>query len=174
MTVETNGTVDAGGRRGAGRPHPAGPVAALHQLRGATAVARKSSKTSCRSTSNLLRKVDELELSVRSTNCLKNDNIVYIGDLVQKTEAEMLHTPELRPQVAQRDQGNAGADGPASRHGNPRLAAGEHRGTGQAPGRALLARRRRKSVMRHGHQRPEVQPHLQRIARPCSPTWRRP
>src|SRR5579872_6654695 len=36
---------------------------------------------------NLLRKVDELELSVRSANCLKNDNIVYIGDLVQKTEA---------------------------------------------------------------------------------------
>ncbi len=33
---------------------------------------------------NLLRKVDELELSVRSANCLKNDNIVYIGDLVQK------------------------------------------------------------------------------------------
>src|SRR6185437_4049794 len=41
---------------------------------------------------NLLRKVDELELSVRSANCLKNDNIVYIGDLVQKTEAEMLRT----------------------------------------------------------------------------------
>jgi len=41
---------------------------------------------------NLLRKVDELELSVRSANCLKNDNIIYIGDLVQKTEAEMLRT----------------------------------------------------------------------------------
>ena len=35
---------------------------------------------------NLLRKVDELELSVRSMNCLKNDNIIYIGDLVQKSE----------------------------------------------------------------------------------------
>ncbi|HTT81683.1 MAG TPA: DNA-directed RNA polymerase subunit alpha [Stellaceae bacterium] len=44
---------------------------------------------------NLLRKVDELELSVRSANCLKNDNIVYIGDLVQKTEAEMLRTPNF-------------------------------------------------------------------------------
>ncbi|HFD16625.1 MAG TPA: DNA-directed RNA polymerase subunit alpha [Rhodospirillales bacterium] len=44
---------------------------------------------------NLLRKVDELELSVRSMNCLKNDNIVYIGDLVQKTEAEMLRTPNF-------------------------------------------------------------------------------
>jgi len=44
---------------------------------------------------NLLRKVDELELSVRSMNCLKNDNIIYIGDLVQKTEPEMLRTPNF-------------------------------------------------------------------------------
>ncbi len=44
---------------------------------------------------NLLRRVDELELSVRSANCLKNDNIIYIGDLVQKTEAEMLRTPNF-------------------------------------------------------------------------------
>ena len=44
---------------------------------------------------NLLKKVEELELSVRSANCLKNDNIVYIGDLVQKTESEMLRTPNF-------------------------------------------------------------------------------
>ena len=44
---------------------------------------------------NLLLKVDELELSVRSANCLKNDNIIYIGDLVQKSEAEMLRTPNF-------------------------------------------------------------------------------
>lgn len=44
---------------------------------------------------NLLKKVDELELSVRSMNCLKNDNIVYLGDLVQKSEAEMLKTPNF-------------------------------------------------------------------------------
>ena len=44
---------------------------------------------------NLLRKVDELELSVRSQNCLKNDNIVYIGDLVQKSENEMMKTPNF-------------------------------------------------------------------------------
>jgi len=43
----------------------------------------------------MLRKVDELELSVRSANCLKNDNIVYIGDLVQKSESEMLRTPNF-------------------------------------------------------------------------------
>lgn len=44
---------------------------------------------------NLLKKVEELELSVRSANCLKNDNIIYIGELVQKTEAEMLRTPNF-------------------------------------------------------------------------------
>ncbi len=43
----------------------------------------------------LLRKVDELELSVRSANCLKNDNLIYIGDLVQKSDAEMLRTPNF-------------------------------------------------------------------------------
>ena len=41
---------------------------------------------------NLLRSVDELELSVRAANCLQSANIRYIGDLVQKTEAEMLKT----------------------------------------------------------------------------------
>tara|TARA_Y100001968_G_scaffold304148_1_gene318918 strand:+ start:1795 stop:2811 length:1017 start_codon:yes stop_codon:yes gene_type:complete len=44
---------------------------------------------------NLLRKVEELELSVRSANCLKNDEIIYIGDLVQKSESEMLRTPNF-------------------------------------------------------------------------------
>ena len=43
----------------------------------------------------LLRPVDELELTVRSANCLKNDDIICIGDLVQKTEAEMLRTPNF-------------------------------------------------------------------------------
>jgi len=44
---------------------------------------------------NLMRKVDELELSVRSANCLKNDNIIYIGDLVLKSESDMLRTPNF-------------------------------------------------------------------------------
>jgi DNA-directed RNA polymerase subunit alpha len=44
---------------------------------------------------NLLRKVEELELSVRSANCLKNDNIIYIGDLVLKSESDMLRTPNF-------------------------------------------------------------------------------
>lgn len=44
---------------------------------------------------NLLKKVEELELSVRSANCLKNDDITYIGDLVQKSEGDMLRTPNF-------------------------------------------------------------------------------
>lgn len=44
---------------------------------------------------NYLRKVEEMELSVRSANCLKNENIIYLGDLVQKTEQEMLRTPNF-------------------------------------------------------------------------------
>jgi DNA-directed RNA polymerase subunit alpha len=43
----------------------------------------------------MLRPVDELELTVRAANCLKAENIYYIGDLVQKTEAELLKTPNL-------------------------------------------------------------------------------
>ena len=55
----------------------------------------KSSQEKLPYNHNLLKKVEELELSVRSANCLKNDNIVYIGDLVQKTESEMLRTPNF-------------------------------------------------------------------------------
>ena len=44
---------------------------------------------------NLLRKVEELDLSLRSSNCLKKENIVYIGDLVSKSESELLRTPNF-------------------------------------------------------------------------------
>jgi DNA-directed RNA polymerase subunit alpha len=43
----------------------------------------------------MLKKIEEIELSVRLATCLRNDNIIYIGDLVQKTEAEMLRTPNF-------------------------------------------------------------------------------
>ena len=56
---------------------------------------REEARTEPEFNPNLLRKVDELELSVRSANCLKNDNIVYIGDLIQKSEPEMLRTPNF-------------------------------------------------------------------------------
>jgi DNA-directed RNA polymerase alpha subunit len=42
-----------------------------------------------------LKKVDELDFTVRTANCLKNDNVVYVGDLVQRTEAEMRRTPNF-------------------------------------------------------------------------------
>ena len=58
-------------------------------------VEKKIQTTELEFNKNLLRKVDELELSVRSMNCLKNDNIIYIGDLVQKSESEMLRTPNF-------------------------------------------------------------------------------
>ena len=60
-----------------------------------TEVVKAPKSTELEFNKNLLRKVDELELSVRSMNCLKNDNIIYIGDLVQKTEPEMLRTPNF-------------------------------------------------------------------------------
>jgi len=59
------------------------------------AVSEEEEKDELPFNKNLLRKVDELELSVRSANCLKNDNIIYIGDLVQKTESDMLRTPNF-------------------------------------------------------------------------------
>ena len=43
----------------------------------------------------LLRPVDDLELTVRSANCLKAENIYYIGDLIRRTEVELLKTPNL-------------------------------------------------------------------------------
>ncbi len=43
----------------------------------------------------LLRPVDDLELTVRTANCLKAENIFYIGDLIQRTEVELLKTPNL-------------------------------------------------------------------------------
>ena len=43
----------------------------------------------------LLRPIDDLELTVRSANCLKAESILYIGDLVQRTEVELLKTPNL-------------------------------------------------------------------------------
>ena len=71
----------------------------------------------------LLKKVDELELSVRSSNCLKNDNIIYIGDLVQKTEAEMLRTPNFGRKSLNEIKEVLSSMGLRLGHGNPRLAA---------------------------------------------------
>ena len=94
----------------------------------------------------LLKKVDELELSVRSANCLKNDNIVYIGDLIQKTEAEMLRTPNFGRKSLNEIKEVLARHGPSSRHGSRRLAAGEHRRARQALRGALLRPARRAGI----------------------------
>jgi DNA-directed RNA polymerase alpha subunit len=107
LTIETDGTVtpeDAlAMRRGSSRTscscsststsgdaHRAAPA-----MIGQPAMAAETPADTNQLNRYLLKKVDELELSVRSANCLKNDNIIYIGDLVQKTEAEMLRTPNF-------------------------------------------------------------------------------
>jgi len=95
LEVETNGTI---------KPEDAVAFAArilqdqlqvFVNFQEPTAVAKEEAKDELPFSRHLLRKVEELELSVRSANCLKNDNIVYIGDLVQKTEADMLRTPNF-------------------------------------------------------------------------------
>ena len=58
-------------------------------------VALEASEADLPFNKHLLKKVDDLELSVRSQNCLRNENIIYIGDLVIKSEQEMLKTPNF-------------------------------------------------------------------------------
>jgi hypothetical protein len=75
---------------------------------------------------------------VRSANCLKNDNIVYIGDLIQKTEAEMLRTPNFGSKSLNEIKEVLAQMGLHLGMEVPELAAGEHRRTGQALRRSLL------------------------------------
>lgn len=56
----------------------------------------------------LLRPVDDLELTVRSANCLKAENIYYIGDLIQRTEVEPVENAEPGQEVPDRNQGRSG------------------------------------------------------------------
>ena len=160
----------------------------------AVASPRASSRTSCSSSSTSrsrsqaqpseraaraavqpepARKVDELELSVRSANCLKNDNIVYIGDLVQKTEAEMLRTPnfgrkslnEIKEVLAQMGL-HLGMEVPGWPPENiEELAKVEE---------PLLSRLAfaAEGKMRHRIRGRQAQPRVVATARPCSPTWR--
>ncbi len=105
LTVETDGTVtpeDAVAYAGrilqdqlAVFVHFEEALASSSQLIGQPASATTAEDEANQLNRYLLKKVDELELSVRSANCLKNDNIIYIGDLVQKSEAEMLRTPNF-------------------------------------------------------------------------------
>ena len=93
MEIETNGTIDAeeAVRRAAKILHE--QVSVFVQLKESeTADAEVLEE---RIDPVLLRSVDDLELTVRSANCLKAENIYYIGDLIQRTEVELLKTPNL-------------------------------------------------------------------------------
>jgi DNA-directed RNA polymerase subunit alpha len=96
MDVETNGTVTPEDAVGLAARILQDQLSVFVNFEEPTSETRDQAKTAeLEFNRNLLKKVDELELSVRSANCLKNDNIVYIGDLIQKTEAEMLRTPNF-------------------------------------------------------------------------------
>jgi DNA-directed RNA polymerase subunit alpha len=93
IELETNGTID---------PEKAIRMAAtilrqqlsvIVDLEGTISIEAKAEKNEIDPI--LLRPVDELELTVRSANCLKAENILYIGDLIQKNEQELLKTPNL-------------------------------------------------------------------------------
>jgi len=72
-------------------------LAAFADLKGVATIAEVGSKGPSSPVVDpiLLRPVDELELTVRSANCLKAENIYYIGDLIQRSETELLKTPNL-------------------------------------------------------------------------------
>ena len=119
VDVWTNGSVNAARRGVAGGEADSRSPEHLHQpRRGRRAAAGRAGRSAARRrvNENLDKSVEELELSVRSYNCLKNANIRTIRELVQKTEGRDAEDEELRPQVAERDQGNPAHDGPEPRH----------------------------------------------------------
>ena len=95
MTVETNGTVDAEDAVAYSARIFQDQLSMFVNFDDPKEVVEKVKPSEPEFNRNLLKRVEELELSVRSMNCLKNDNIIYIGDLVQKTEPEMLRTPNF-------------------------------------------------------------------------------
>ena len=94
MTVETNGTVDAEDAIAYSARIFQDQLSMFVNFEDPQEVVKEVKSSEPEFNRNLLR-VEELELSVRSMNCLKNDNIIYIGDLVQKTEPEMLEPQTL-------------------------------------------------------------------------------
>ena len=95
MTVETNGTVDAEDAIAYSARIFQDQLSMFVNFEDPQEVIKEVKTSEPEFNRNLLKRVEELELSVRSMNCLKNDNIIYIGDLVQKTEPEMLRTPNF-------------------------------------------------------------------------------
>jgi len=100
LEIETNGAINAEDAVRASAKILVEQLAVFAQLDGEFADGSILLQTSNRASAQnfdpiLLRPVDELELTVRSANCLKAENIYYIGDLIQRTENELLKTPNL-------------------------------------------------------------------------------
>ncbi len=97
IEIETNGAVTAEDAVRASAKILVEQLAVFAQLEGGelTAFDSPSPRNAPQFDPILLRPVDELELTVRSANCLKAENIYYIGDLIQRTENELLKTPNL-------------------------------------------------------------------------------
>ncbi len=97
IEIETNGAVSAEDAVRASAKILVAQLAVFAQLEGNELAAFDApvQRSSQQFDPILLRPVDELELTVRSANCLKAENIYYIGDLIQRTENELLKTPNL-------------------------------------------------------------------------------
>jgi DNA-directed RNA polymerase subunit alpha len=97
IEIETNGAVTAEDAVRASAKILVEQLAVFAQLEGSELAAfdAPAQRSSQQFDPILLRPVDELELTVRSANCLKAENIYYIGDLIQRTENELLKTPNL-------------------------------------------------------------------------------
>ncbi len=97
MEIETNGAIAAEDAVRASARILVEQLAVFAQLEGGELAAfdTSSPRGGAQFDPILLRPVDELELTVRSANCLKAENIYYIGDLIQRTENELLKTPNL-------------------------------------------------------------------------------
>ena len=97
VDIETNGALGAEDAVRASAKILVEQLAVFAQLEGGEveALVSASGRSNAQFDPVLLRPVDELELTVRSANCLKAENIYYIGDLIQRTENELLKTPNL-------------------------------------------------------------------------------
>ncbi|MFM2073837.1 MAG: hypothetical protein RJB34_142 [Pseudomonadota bacterium] len=95
LDIETNGAIGPEDAVRASSKILVEQLAVFAQLEGVDLFAEAAPRSSQTFDPLLLRPVDELELTVRSANCLKAENIYYIGDLIQRTENELLKTPNL-------------------------------------------------------------------------------
>ncbi len=97
VDIETNGAISAEDAVRASAKILVEQLAVFAQLEGGEidAIVSPAARGGTQFDPVLLRPVDELELTVRSANCLKAENIYYIGDLIQRTENELLKTPNL-------------------------------------------------------------------------------